>query len=223
VKPLICVAVTSRDTEQTITRVQGLSSPDLIEIRFDYSMEPMDPNRVREATETPLIATNRPAYQGGLSKEAEEGRLGTLYEACEAGFEYADVELMAPGSGDAVKHVNDAGSKCIMSHHDFEATPTLEELNRLHARAKFMGADMVKLVGTANDYGDNIVYLAYLSGKPGNVSFGMGLHGILSRVLSPLMGGAFTYASTGEGEESAPGQLTLQKMRELYEAMGVEQ
>ena len=220
-KPLICVAVTGRDTEQTITRIQGLSSPDLIEIRFDYSLEPIDPSRVRDATETPLIATNRPAYQGGLSKEAEEGRRGALYEACEAGFEYADVELAAPGSGDAVKHVHDAGSRCILSHHDFEATPTLEELNRLHARAKSMGADVVKLVGTANYYGDNIIYLAYISEKPGNVSFGMGLHGVPSRVLSPLIGGAFTYASTEEGEESAPGQLTLRKMRELYEAMGV--
>jgi len=221
VKPLICVAVTGRDTEQTITRIQGLSSPDLIEIRFDYSLEPIDPSQIRDVTDAQLIATNRPAYQGGLSKEAEEVRLETLYEACEAGFEYADVELAAPGSGDAVKRVHDAGSRCILSHHDFEATPTLEELNRLHARAKSMGADVVKLVGTANCYGDNIIYLTYISGKSGNVSFGMGLHGVPSRVLSPLMGGAFTYASTGEGEESAPGQLTLSKMRELYEDMGV--
>ncbi len=220
-KPLICVAVTGRDTEQTITRIQGLSSPDLIEIRFDYSLELIDPSQIRDATETPLIATNRPAYQGGLSKEAKEGRHRTLYEACEAGFEYADVELAAPGSGDAVKRVHDAGSRCILSHHDFEATPTLEELNRLHARAKSMGADVVKLVGTATCYDDNIIYLAYLSAKPGNVSFGMGLHGVPSRVLSPIMGGAFTYASTGEGEESAAGQLTLSKMRELYEDMGV--
>jgi 3-dehydroquinate dehydratase len=40
--------------------------------------------------------------------------------------------------------------------------------------------------------------------------------------VSPLVGGAFTYASTGEGEESAPGQLTLPRMREIYTAMGVE-
>jgi len=220
-KPLICVALTCRNTEQTITRIQGLSSPDLIEIRFDYCTEPIDPSQIRDATETPLIATNRPVYQGGLSKEAEEGRLKTLYEACEARFEYADVEFAAPASGDAVKRVHDAGSRCILSHHDFEATPTLEELNRLHARAKSLGADLVKLVGTANCYSDNIIYLAYLSEKPGNVSFGMGLHGVPSRVLSPLMGGAFTCASTEEGDESAPGQLTLGKMRELYEAMGV--
>jgi 3-dehydroquinate dehydratase type I len=222
VKPLICVALTCRDAEQTITRVRELSSPDLIEIRFDYGVEPIHPSRIRDVTDAQLIATNRPAYQGGLSKEAEEGRLGTLYEACEAGFEYADVELAAPGSGDAVKRVHDAGSRCILSHHDFIATPTLEEFNRLHAQAELMGADVVKLVGTANCYGDNMVYLAYLLVKPGNVSFGMGLHGVPSRVLSPLMGGAFTYASTGEGEESAPGQLTLQKLRELYEAMGIE-
>lgn len=220
-KPLICVAVTARDTKQTLTRIRGLTSPDLIEIRFDYCVEPIEPRRIRDVAEAPLIATNRPVYQGGLSEEVEERRLGRLYEACEAGFEYADVELAAPSIGETIEHMHDLGSKCILSHHDFEATPTLEELNRLNERAEVMGADIVKLVGTANDYGDNLVYLAYLSGKPGNVSFGMGLHGVPSRVLSPLMGGAFTYASIVEGEESAPGQLTLQKMRELYEAMGV--
>lgn len=221
-KPQICVAVIGRDTEQIIARVRGLQQADLVEIRLDHRVEPIDLRRVRDAAETPLIATNRPVYQGGRSKEPEEIRLGALYGACKAGFEYADVELVAPGSRDAVKRVHDLGSRCIVSHHDFEATPTLGELGRMHAEAKSMGADVVKLVGTAKCYGDNMVYLSYLSGNPGNVSFGMGRLGVPSRVMSPLVGGAFTYASTGEGEESAPGQLTLTKMREIYEAMEVE-
>ncbi len=221
-KPLICVAVTGLDTEQTMARVGRLQQADLIEIRLDHRMEPIDLSRVRDATAKPLIATNRPEYQGGRSKEPEESRLGALYAACEAGFEYADLELAAPGSGEAVKRVHDLGGKCIVSNHDFESTPTQEELSRMHADAKSMGADVVKLVGTARCYGDNMAYLSYLSGNPGNVSFGMGRHGVPSRVVSPLVGGAFTYASTGEGEESAPGQLTLSRMREIYEAMGVE-
>lgn len=221
-KPLICVAVTGRNTEQIIARVGRLQQADLIEIRLDHSVEPIDLRRVRDATAKPLIATNRPENQGGHSKEGEESRLATLYGACESGFEYADVELAAPGSGDAVKRVHDLGGKCIVSHHDFKATPTLDELIRMHAEAKSRGADLVKLVGTARCYGDNIAYLSYVSGNPGNISFGMGRHGVPSRVISPLVGGAFTYASTGEGEESAPGQLTLSRMREIYEAMGVE-
>ncbi len=221
-KPQICVAVTGRDTEQIIARLCGLQHPDLIEIRLDHRMEPIDLSRVRESTATPLIATNRPEYQGGLSKEPEESRLATLYSACDAGFEYADVELAAPSLGDAVKRIQDLGSRCIVSHHDFKATTNLEELERMHAEAKSIGADVVKLVGTAKRYGDNMAYLSYLSGNPGNVSFGMGRYGVPSRVMSPLVGGAFTYASTGEGEESASGQLTLSRMREIYEAMGVE-
>ena len=221
-KPLICVAVTGRDTEQTMARVGRLQQADLIEIRLDHRMEPIDLSRVRDATAKPLIATNRPEYQGGRSTEDEESRLGAIYAACEVGFEYADLELTAPGSGEAVKRVHDLGGKCVVSHHDFKATPTLEELGRMHAEARSIGADVVKLVGTARCYGDNMAYLSYLSGNPGNVSFGMGRHGVPSRVMSPLVGGAFTYASTGEGEESAPGQLTLSLMREIYEVMGVE-
>jgi 3-dehydroquinate dehydratase type I len=214
--------VTGCDTEQVLARVRGLQQADLLEIRLDYSVEPVDLSRVRDATDKPMIATNRPGYQGGRSKETDESRLGALYAAVEAGFEYADVELAAPGSGDSVKRVHDLGGRCIVSHHDFDATPTLEELCRMHTKAESMGADVVKLVGTATSYGDNMAYLTYVSGNPGNVSFGMGRHGVPSRVVSPLVGGAFTYASTGEGEESAPGQLTLPRMREIYTAMGVE-
>ena len=221
-KPRICVAVTGRDTERIIARVRGLQHPDLVEIRLDHRLEPIDLRRVRASTETPLIATNRPVYQGGRSNEPEESRLDMLYSACEAGFEYADVELSAPRLGDAVKRVQGLGARCIVSHHDFNETPNPELLGRMHVEAKSMGADTVKLVGTARRYGDNMAYLSYLSGNPGNVSFGMGRHGVPSRVVSPLVGGAFTYASTAEGEESAPGQLTLPRMREIYTAMGVE-
>ena len=64
-------------------------------------------------------------------------------------------------------------------------------------------------------------YLRYLESEPGNISFGMGRHGAPSRVMSPLLGGAYTYASASAGKESAPGQLTLWEMRLIYRAMGV--
>jgi 3-dehydroquinate dehydratase len=35
------------------------------------------------------------------------------------------------------------------------------------------------------------------------------------------VGGEFTYASSHVGGESAPGQLTLAEMREIYTLMGV--
>jgi 3-dehydroquinate dehydratase type I len=49
------------------------------------------------------------------------------------------------------------------------------------------------------------------------VSFAMGPLGMLSRVLSPLVGGEFTYASVEPDRESAPGQLAVVDLRKIYD------
>jgi 3-dehydroquinate dehydratase len=43
----------------------------------------------------------------------------------------------------------------------------------------------------------------------------------MSRIFSPVFGGEFTYASSAVGAESAPGQLTIRDMREIYRIMGI--
>ena len=84
------------------------------------------------------------------------------------------------------------------------------------------GADICKIVGTSNTPSDNLSYLNLLreNADVEIVSFGMGNAGILSRVLSPLVGGAFTYASVEKGSESAQGQLTISELKEIYRIMG---
>jgi 3-dehydroquinate dehydratase len=49
----------------------------------------------------------------------------------------------------------------------------------------------------------------------------MGSLGVISRILSPFFGGAFTYTSITRGKEAAPGQLTLAEARQIYNLLGV--
>ncbi|MCW4048136.1 MAG: type I 3-dehydroquinate dehydratase [Candidatus Bathyarchaeota archaeon] len=219
----ICVAIPAFRLQQTLDQVKALSAPDIIEIRFDYRKELIDINAIREATDIPLIATNRCKEQGGYARETESDRIDLILEACKAGYEYADIELTTENLSQVIKEIKETGSKCIVSHHDFKATPSRRELTRLHDEAKSKGADIVKLIGTANKEEDNLEYLEFLKQHPGNISFGMSRHGIISRLASPLMGGAFTYASAVEGKESAPGQLTIKEMRSIYMTLEVDQ
>jgi 3-dehydroquinate dehydratase type I len=221
-RPRICVAIPAYTLDQTLRAVKSVGSPDLIEIRLDYRRETIPPKAVRDQTSTPLIATNRCKSQGGYAAEDEVSRVRLVTEACEAGFEYGDVELSSGMLGKALQRIREAGSKSIVSCHDHRRTPGVSELIAMHVEAERAGADIVKLVGTVVGPLDNLCYLEYLSRHPGNVSFGMGVHGTLSRVMSPLVGGAFTYASAEHGEESASGQLTFGEMLCLYRAMGVE-
>jgi 3-dehydroquinate dehydratase len=46
--------------------------------------------------------------------------------------------------------------------------------------------------------------------------------GQISRVLCPLAGGYFTYASVAAGKESAEGQITAGELRKIYGMLGNE-
>ena len=73
----------------------------------------------------------------------------------------------------------------------------------------------------AQRFEDNLTVLQLISEFPRIriVSLAMGPLGVASRVLCPLVGGDFTYASIGPGKESAPGQITVGELRKLYEMM----
>ncbi|MFC1918711.1 type I 3-dehydroquinate dehydratase, partial [Chloroflexota bacterium] len=80
------------------------------------------------------------------------------------------------------------------------------------------GADICKVVTTARVFEDNLAILQLVSEFPGVelVSFAMGPLGSISRVLCPLVGGDFTYASIKEGQESAWGQITVEELIKVY-------
>jgi 3-dehydroquinate dehydratase type I len=223
--PRICVVITAKDTAEALQRLTEVASqsPDLIEVRFDYMESPGDPGIIRDSTDLPLIATNRRRDQGGHSMMEEPDRVAAILDAVEAGFDYADLELNTPDLNDLGSRVKALGASLVVSHHDFQGTPSAEELRETMSGMVERGADVCKIVGTAQSPRDNLIYLGLFGSprKSGLVCFGMGRDGILSRVLSPLMGGEFTYASSHAGGESAPGQLTLAEMREIYTLMGV--
>ena len=82
-----------------------------------------------------------------------------------------------------------------------------------------VGADICKIVTTAQRLEDNQAVLQLIADFPQTriVSLAMGPLGLASRILCPLVGGDFTYASIEQGKESAPGQLTVRELRKLYD------
>ena len=222
--PKICVVITARDTEDLVEIIGRVEAhrPDLIEIRLDYLEGPYELDVIRSVSTLSMIATNRGTDQGGLSPEADAERMGPVIRACEAGFEYADIELAIPQVGQVTERVKDLGAKAIISHHDFKGTPPKERLDEIMTGMLGAGADICKIVGTATNLEDNLTYLNLIQENPtvSLVSFGMGKTGLLSRVFSPLFGAAYTYASSEAGRESAPGQLTVPELRQIYGIMG---
>ncbi len=221
----ICASIASPTLSGVLWSMAQLEEhrPDLVEVRLDYmeGIEGLD--EIRAATHYPLIATCRLPHQGGHYRGSERERIETLREACREGFEYIDIEISTPGVEDIVRELRGWGVNLIVSYHDLEGTPPEKALTRILEKGLSLRPEVLKIIGMARNYGDNYVYLRIVSENRdlGLVSFGMGRPGIPSRVLSPLMGGSFTYASAIEGMSCAPGQISIATLREIYRLMGV--
>ena len=61
-----------------------------------------------------------------------------------------------------------------------------------------------------------IKFLAREGDRHSLVGMCMGEQGIISRVLGVRAGSVFTFASAIAGEETAPGQVTAQELRNVY-------
>jgi 3-dehydroquinate dehydratase-1 len=92
------------------------------------------------------------------------------------------------------------------------------------AREIANGADVCKVVTTAKSVNDNLAVLNFVSKackSVRTVCFSMGERGRISRLMAPLFGSFFTFASLERGEETASGQLTIEEMKVVYEALGL--
>lgn len=228
----VCVPIPAKSFRESFTMIRSAeeSGADIIELRLDYMgselLGALDRLKdIARCASVPLIATNRHAGQGGMWNLGEEQRINVLLRAAEAGFAYVDVELTTERLRDIVSAIKACGAKVIISFHDFNSTPSLPELERIVRAEAEAGADICKVVTMANSLEDSIKCLVLtheMSQKYDMVCFAMGKYGLPSRVLSPIFGASFTYASLDVGFETAPGQLTIRDLREIYGRLGVE-
>jgi 3-dehydroquinate dehydratase-1 len=204
----------------TIKKANRLA--DLVELRLDYlretNLELLLKNRRR-----PFIVTHRRKEEGGQYKGAERKRLGILQEAADLEADYIDVELAAERSFLQRLIRNKRGTQVILSFHDFRRTPSLKELQRLFGQMIRMGADVIKIVPFAKSWEDNLTVLSLIpfAKERGQkiVTFCMGEKGKISRIFSPFLGAAWTYASLDQSRASAPGQLSVRQLRDIWKKM----
>ena len=200
---------------------------DFIEVRLDCLKDCLENHRalgdLAAHGKTPKIATNMPRSCQGNFSGTEADRQQTLRDAAESGFEYVDSELSTPQLESLVKELKALGAKPIVSFHKSDGSLGVSELNKVLEREIDSGAEVCKIVTTAKRMEDNLAILNFTptaSSKVKLVCFCMGELGKVSRLLSPLFGGFFTFASLERGSETASGQMTIQEMKAAYELLG---
>jgi 3-dehydroquinate dehydratase type I len=198
---------------------------DLIEVRLDCFKDYGRLADVATHGKAPKIATCKLLSRHGKFSGTETEQQQLLLSAAKSGFDYVDVDLTQLKLNETVKELKRLGAKLIVSLHDFAETPSAAELGKVLEREIALGADMCKIVTTAKRIEDNLALLNFAAtacGKAKIVCFAMGELGKVSRLLSPLFGGYFTFASLDRGSETATGQMTIQEMRDAYELLGLK-
>ncbi len=211
-KPSICATIINNDLK-AIKGVEPLV--DLFEVRVDLIGDSWQ--ELVKQFKKPWIACNRSADEGGKWQGSEARRIEELLQAIELGADIVDIELRTRNLEKILQLVK-RRTKCLLSSHDFEKTPPLDEMKEVVRRQVETGADICKMITTAQGFEDNLTVLQLISEFPEIklISFAMGPLGSVSRILCPLVGGEFTYASVEEGKESAQGQITVGDLTKIY-------
>lgn len=227
---MICIPIVATTNEGALERMAAaLPQADLVELRLDF-IEEIDLEMLLSGKEGRILVTARRKEEGGNFRGSETERIALLRHAVRMGADLVDVEL---GTDEAltamlVEEIHREGNhtKLIVSSHDFKGTPPYRTLQDLCNRCAARGADIVKIVTCADSMEDNLTILQLIAWAREKsqeiIALCMGERGTISRVMAPLLGSYLTFASLGEGEESAPGQLTAHEMQEIFRILGNE-
>jgi 3-dehydroquinate dehydratase / shikimate dehydrogenase len=191
-----------------------------LEFRLDFLDKPLKGAEAIAAfldrhSECMVLATCRRHQNHGKFNGSIEEQLAILDAAVRNGAQAVDVEVeTAEASRDALAQFR-GRAQVVVSYHNYEATPPMDTIvNRMMK----VQADAYKIVTTARKPSDNVRVLAAAKALPKQrmVVLAMGELGFPTRVLSPVFGGAYTYAAPMCAEGTAAGQVSARYLRHLY-------
>ncbi|CAL4963622.1 unnamed protein product [Urochloa decumbens] len=220
---LLCVPLVARTVEEMVADAAAAAAAggDLVEIRLDFiqGFRPREhlPLLLRGCP-LPALVTYRPSWEGGQYEGDDTTRFETLRLAMELGVDYVDIELkVADKFMSFISGNKPEKCKLIVSSHNYEYTPSCEDLANLVARIQAVGADIVKVATTAKDIVDvSRMFQVMVHCQVPMIGLVMSEKGLMSRVLAPKFGGYLTFGILNAAKTSASGQPTVEELLNIY-------
>lgn len=222
-KPLIALPVSDKSFENIqLSALKG--KVDLLEFRVDqFEDRDLDfiknlGKKVREKN-FGIILTIRLKEEGGADIPDEQ-RFSMFQYLIEIA-DIVDIELNSKINKKVIDLAKDNGKYALVSYHDFEKTPSKEEIQKIIDKGKDLKADIIKYafkVNTIDDVG-RILSITYQNQDKLLVAIGMGDLGKITRVAGFFFGSKITYTYTGKS--FAPGQIELNTLIEELKFYGL--
>lgn len=229
--PKICVPITGADPNTVIGQAGEAvsSSADIAEWRLDYFNDLEDTAGILSTAkrlveilgDLPLIITLRDRAEGGKRQIADADYL-KLYTQIMVRTEVTAIDVewrRNPTITEQLISLAHAHQvRTIVSHHEFEQTPTKSEmLDQLTKMAQLKG-DVVKLA-VMPENNDDVLNLMLATHEASQqisqpiITMAMGSLGAVTRVAGQTFNSVLTFATTSS--LSAPGQLTVDETRKI--------
>lgn len=176
---------------------------------------------LREAIpEMPILATFRSKKEGGELEISTAAYVELNKAIIDSGnADLIDVELF---TGEAqvkelIAHAHDKGVRVIMSNHDFDKTPSYNEILTRLKSMQTLGADIPKIAVMPTCKADVITLLQATNDMHENfadrpiITMSMAGTGVLSRLCGEVFGSALTFGAAKKA--SAPGQMGVEDLK----------
>ncbi len=249
-KPKICASITERDTKSIIAAADILIQKqiDIVEWRIDFFQEVSHWEQVTETLQRlkmsllgkPLLVTMRTREEGGQAVMEGQAYRELIDRLAESGYvRMVDVEIFQQISYEELTSdpqtvqerweelknwIAALREKVVVvgSYHNFEATPSDEELQDRMKWILESGADIPKMAVMPQNKMDVLRLMLFTlqeSEKTDRplITMSMGKIGSISRVAGESFGSAATFGSIGQ--ESAPGQLPVNRLEEMLDVI----
>lgn len=230
--PKICVPIVGKTREEIVKAAEEIRTlpVDVVEWRADWYEEIFEADVVLDVLqelrrilgEFPLLFTFRTKKEGG-EKEIDEKNYRILNQlVVESGLaDLIDVEVFSGDEvvNDLVRTAHENGVKVIGSNHDFEKTPSKEEIIRRLQKMQELDVDLPKIAVMPRKKEDVLTLLAAteeMNRKYADrpiITMSMAGDGIISRLCGEVFGSALTFGAAGQA--SAPGQIGVKELRQI--------
>ncbi|MFC4772181.1 type I 3-dehydroquinate dehydratase [Enterococcus hermanniensis] len=233
--PKIIVPLVGKTKVEILQEIEivAQSDCDVVEWRIDHYEKVLDfeetatfSKKVKQAINKPLLITFRTVKEGGVCPLQDEKYFELYHALMERGdLDLLDIELFMPTEAvkKAVSKAHEKGIKVIMCNHDFDKTPTKEEIIQRLRTMQEKEADICKIAVMPQNTHDVIVLLDATQEMYHNyadrplITMAMGKLGVVSRVSGATFGSSATFGAAKQ--VSAPGQVSVNKLKNILTSL----
>ncbi|PJG66818.1 MULTISPECIES: type I 3-dehydroquinate dehydratase [Acinetobacter] len=230
------VPITAKTKEQALAQAQVIANTadaDLAEFRIDLLSFASDTKQVialghelkKILGHKPMIATIRTKNEGG-QLEISDADYGKTYQAYLKNpfMDWLDVEMFRDQKvvSEIVQKAHQKKVLIVMSNHDFQKTPSQDEIEKRLLKQDQMGADILKIAVMPKSKQDVFTLMnatlkvSQQTTKP-LLTMSMGQLGTISRIATANMGGSYSFGMIGQA--SAPGQIDVTKLKQILQTV----